>query len=105
MGGAPDLSSLSHMTGAATSWLSPDAIAAESRRKPRPGVMVVSPALEKRAFKRASLAAMPVAHGPHMMLLAAMPAKQTTSCQAHLYSYLWMALSSVCNLLKSKRED
>ncbi len=105
MGGAPDLSSLSHMTGAATSWLSPDAIAAESRRKPRPGVMVVSPALEKRAFKRASLAAMPVAHGPHMMLLAAMPAKQTTLCQAHLYSYLRMALSSVCSLLMSNRED
>ena len=78
MGGAFVWSSLSQITGAATSWLRPDANAAESRRRPSAGAMVASPARAKRAFRRASWAAMPVAHGPHKMLLAATPAKPTT---------------------------
>ena len=78
MGGAFVWSSLSQKIGAATSWLRPDTNAAESRRRPSAGAMVASPARANRAFRRVSLAAMPVAHGPHKMLLAATPAKQTT---------------------------
>ena len=84
MGGAPALSSLSHMMGAATSLLRPDPRARESRCRPMAGPMGARPALANRAFRRASAAAMPVAHGPHIMLLATTPVYQNMMFEKNL---------------------
>lgn len=91
MGGEPFLSSLSQRMGATTSWLWPEDTAAVSRRRPAEGAIVASPARANRAFRRASCAAMPVAQGPHMMLVLAMPA----TCRA---AWVTLPLSPRCIL-------